>query len=154
MLEESPKSGSEIIKKLNEDFNWAPSCGSIYPLLNSLEKEGLTVSRKDDGKKIYSLTKEAHSVIKKSELEKDELFSALEKSYKLLESVYGIDTSLEQDMLKDMKRGKVPFQELYLETKAIKEELERLQRANKLKKNLVEVKKILKDAGEKLKKIK
>jgi DNA-binding PadR family transcriptional regulator len=153
MLDEKSMSGSEIIQEIEIMLDWKPSCGSIYPLLNSIETEGLTTSKQENGKKIYSLTIKAKKVIKEKDEEKQELIDAMEKSYKLLESVYGFDTTLERDMLEDIKKGQVPFQEIYDESKLIKDELARLQKQKKITKNLKKIKKILIKTAEDLKKI-
>src|SRR6056297_3491444 len=93
LLQQKPMSGSQIIEELNEMMNWKPSCGTIYPMLNKIEQDNLATSQLIDGKKIYSLTKNAKSYIKQEDKEKEELIQTMEKSYKLLESLYEIDTS-------------------------------------------------------------
>ena len=153
MLDKKPMSGSQIISEMEEIMNWKPSCGSIYPLLNTIEQEGLTIARQERGKKIYTLTNDGKKIIQKKDEETEELFLAMEKSYILLESVYGFDTTLEREMLRDMKKGIVPFQNIYEESKLIKDELSRLQKRNKLEKNLAQVKKILRKCANDLKKI-
>lgn len=153
LLQNKPMSGSQIIDELDDLMSWRPSCGSIYPMLNMMEDEGLTASQLIKGKKIYALTNNADSYIKKEDEEKEELIRSMEKSYKLLESLYGFDTSLERDMLKNIKSGVLPFQELFAESKLIKDELARLQKTNKLSKNLDKVKKIFAKTAADLKKI-
>ncbi|MCC7574059.1 PadR family transcriptional regulator [Candidatus Woesearchaeota archaeon] len=153
MLNDKAMSGSEIITEINNLMNWKPSCGSIYPLLNSLETDGLTISNLNQGKKIYSLTAKAKKLVKEKYDEKEELIVAMEKSYKLLESIYGFDTSMEREMLKDIKKGSMPFHEIYDESMFLKEELARIQKKNLLSKNIVEIKNILRKAGNDLKKI-
>ena len=153
MINEKPLSGSEIMQEIEVMMNWKPSCGSIYPLLNTLEKEGLTTSKQENGKKIYSLTNKGTKEIIEKDTEKQELIDAMEKSYKLLESVYGFDTTLERDMLEDIKKGEMPFQEIYKESMELKEEIARLQKQKKLKKNIDKVRAILKKATQELKKI-
>lgn len=50
--------GYEIIRHLEDKSYglWRPSPGSIYPMLQLLEEEGLVSGRDDDGKRIYELT--------------------------------------------------------------------------------------------------
>ncbi|MFP3262097.1 MAG: PadR family transcriptional regulator [Nitrososphaeria archaeon] len=48
-LLESPKNGIEIAYDLVRLLGWKPSPGSLYPLLMSLEREGL-IERTEDGK--------------------------------------------------------------------------------------------------------
>jgi DNA-binding PadR family transcriptional regulator len=55
LLSESPKKGIELIDEISKMTWgwWRPSPGSIYPLLSTLEREGL-VKRLDDGR--YQIT--------------------------------------------------------------------------------------------------
>jgi DNA-binding PadR family transcriptional regulator len=48
-LLESPKNGIQIAYDLVRLLGWKPSPGSLYPLLMSLEREGL-IERTEDGK--------------------------------------------------------------------------------------------------------
>lgn len=153
LLEKESLSGSEIINKINTIFNWTPSCGSIYPMLNSIEKEGLSTSTLKDGKKIYSLTIQGKKAIKEMNKERKELINAMEKSYKLLESVYGFDTNLERDMLEDIKKGDMPFQEIFEESMELKKELIRIKKQKKLSKNASKIKSIINKATADLKNI-
>lgn len=56
ILARSPKNGAEIMASIEEMTQgwWRPSPGSIYPLLNELQAEGL-IQKRDDGR--YELTK-------------------------------------------------------------------------------------------------
>ena len=64
ILNFGPTTGNYISHDIGERTNgkWVPSTGGIYPLLKSLEKDGLVVGNWDDPKKkfrkIYSLTPE------------------------------------------------------------------------------------------------
>lgn len=153
LLQQKPMSGSQIIEELNEMMGWKPSCGSIYPMLNKIEQDNLATSQLIKGKKIYSLTKNAESYIKQEDKEKKELIQTMEKSYRLLESLYEIDTSFDRDMLKNIKSGNLPFQEIIEESQIIKDELARLQKTGKFKKNVNQIKKILTKTGNELKKL-
>ncbi len=56
ILARSPKNGAEIMASIEEMTQgwWRPSPGSIYPLLNELQADGL-IQKRDDGR--YELTK-------------------------------------------------------------------------------------------------
>ncbi|MGC8586606.1 MAG: PadR family transcriptional regulator [Candidatus Micrarchaeia archaeon] len=41
LLGESPKSGAELMDAIESLYEWRPSPGSLYPLLDELESEGL-----------------------------------------------------------------------------------------------------------------
>ncbi len=55
LLSRSPKNGAEIMDSVEEMTRgwWRPSPGSIYPLLESMEQEGL-IKKRSDGR--YELT--------------------------------------------------------------------------------------------------
>ncbi len=58
LLSDGPKHGYELMKKLEERSNgvYRASAGSIYPILQQLDDEGLTVSTQDEGKRVYRIT--------------------------------------------------------------------------------------------------
>ena len=58
VLAEQPRHGYEVIQALEEKTKraWSPSPGSIYPILQMLEDEGLARSTERDGKRVYELT--------------------------------------------------------------------------------------------------
>lgn len=58
LLEDSPKHGYELMRKLEERSGgvYRASAGSIYPTLQQLEDEGLVVSEPSEGKRVYRLT--------------------------------------------------------------------------------------------------
>jgi DNA-binding PadR family transcriptional regulator len=50
--------GYELMRRLEEQAGgrWRPSPGSVYPLMQLLEDEGLVRSTEQDGRKVYDLT--------------------------------------------------------------------------------------------------
>lgn len=60
LLQEKPMNGMEIMNRFNEASHgwWKPSPGSIYPLLETLETEGM-LKKKADGR--YEVTKKFES---------------------------------------------------------------------------------------------
>ena len=56
LLARSPKNGAEIMGAIEEMTQgwWRPSPGSMYPLLNELQREGM-IQKRDDGR--YEITK-------------------------------------------------------------------------------------------------
>lgn len=53
-----PAHGYELMRRLEEQAGgrWRPSPGSVYPLLQLLEDEGLIHGSEADGRKVYELT--------------------------------------------------------------------------------------------------
>lgn len=58
VLVEEPAHGYEVMRRLEARSGgmWRPSPGSVYPLLQMLEDEGLVRSEAKDGTRVYELT--------------------------------------------------------------------------------------------------
>jgi DNA-binding PadR family transcriptional regulator len=58
LLAETPRNGYQIIQELGERSRgvWKPSPGSVYPVLQQLEDEGLVVSTTADVGRMYRIT--------------------------------------------------------------------------------------------------
>jgi DNA-binding PadR family transcriptional regulator len=58
LLADRPMHGYEMIKEIEErsEGAWTPSAGSIYPMLQQLEDEGLIRGEDSDGKRRFALT--------------------------------------------------------------------------------------------------
>jgi DNA-binding PadR family transcriptional regulator len=59
-LLDGPAHGYELMRRLQETAGgrWRPSPGSIYPMLQMFEDEGLIRGRDEDGRRVYELTDE------------------------------------------------------------------------------------------------
>jgi len=62
LVAEGQRHGYDILKVLSER-GWGGGPGSVYPLLNMLEEEGLIIGRDEDGKRVYDLTDEARELL-------------------------------------------------------------------------------------------
>jgi DNA-binding PadR family transcriptional regulator len=60
ILKEKPSHGYEIIRALEDRYYgfYTPSAGTVYPTLQMLEDMGYVKSLEQDGKRIYTITKE------------------------------------------------------------------------------------------------
>jgi DNA-binding PadR family transcriptional regulator len=60
LLAEEPRHGYAIMTELAERSGglWRPSPGSVYPVLQQLQDEGLVTSTDSDGRKVFDLTAE------------------------------------------------------------------------------------------------
>jgi DNA-binding PadR family transcriptional regulator len=60
VLTEGPGHGYDVMSRLEakSDGVWRPSAGSVYPMLQQLEDEGLATSAEQDGKRVYTITDE------------------------------------------------------------------------------------------------
>jgi DNA-binding PadR family transcriptional regulator len=66
-LKDKPSYGYEIMRGLEERFHsfYVPSPGSIYPTLQMLEEMGYVTSSEQEGKKVYTITKEGRKFLDK-----------------------------------------------------------------------------------------
>ncbi len=62
-LLDGPAHGYELMSRLEERTggSWRPSPGSVYPMLQQLEDEGLVKLSEQDGRKTYELTEQGRS---------------------------------------------------------------------------------------------
>jgi len=58
LLAEEPRNGYQIMQEVEERSGgvWRPSPGSVYPVLQQLEDEGLVRSQESDGQRLIELT--------------------------------------------------------------------------------------------------
>lgn len=65
LLAEEPQHGYQLIQGIAEKSEgaWSPSPGSIYPVLQQLEDEGLLTFERVDGRKTATLTDEGRSYV-------------------------------------------------------------------------------------------
>lgn len=77
LLAEQPRHGYDLIRAIEErtDGAWAPSPGSIYPTLQSLQDEGLVQVEEVDGRRTASLTDAGRAWIDDNAPDEERLFA-------------------------------------------------------------------------------
>jgi DNA-binding PadR family transcriptional regulator len=108
-LQKKPKSGYEIISEIKEKTEgaWVPSKGTIYPLLNQLEKEGLIkIKIKEkrsknifmitpEGKKmLLNIKKQGESMMKKFMKFRNLIIDMIEEDSEVLSTMMQIQNSV------------------------------------------------------------
>jgi DNA-binding PadR family transcriptional regulator len=151
---EEPLSGADIAKKINQVYNWNPSPGSLYPQLEIIEKENLATTKIDKNKKIYKITTKGKQELKKLQKNKDTLITYIKKSHALMKEMYGIETNIDEEMLKTLKNQELPFKEIDKELTDLKKEMYRILSSKNFEKNKSEFKKTILKHTKELKKIK
>ncbi|HEU4892676.1 MAG TPA: PadR family transcriptional regulator [Vicinamibacterales bacterium] len=68
IIKDKPRHGYDVIKGIEEKFHglYAPSAGSVYPILQALEDQGFVTSSQEGGKKIYSITADGKKELKEN----------------------------------------------------------------------------------------
>jgi len=156
-LEKNDLSGSELMKKVEKEFGWKPSCGSVYPMLNSLENENLAkVTNSNDKyhKKVYSLTTKGKAEIKKKKSQRNNLADEVVKIHNMVASVYDVNVDKMDAMVNRMKEGKMPFGFVHEEVEELQTEIFRILSNDKLNKNSKKIRKIMRKTITELKSIK
>ncbi len=72
-----PSTGYQIMKACYEKLGYKPSAGSIYPLLKSMEKEGIISSKREGRRVIYSLSNKGRKFFDGIEKIRDEFYKKL-----------------------------------------------------------------------------
>jgi formylmethanofuran dehydrogenase subunit E len=150
-LGEGEKSGYGLMKYIEEHMGHKPSSGSIYPLLEQLKNDGLLALRVEGRKKVYSLTNKGKKVELEIEGKRDEMLAKFQEGFKVISALTGEDMSACEHIMEHVKKGEMPFKEYNPELHRFRMLLFKLH-AN-ASKNKKQVKKILADATQKLRKL-
>jgi len=100
LLKEQGMHGYQMIQELSERSGgaWNPSPGSIYPALQLLEDQGLVVSEKDGGRRVFSLTEtgRAQAEALPEEAPWDEMVTDSDPMRRLRETFHGLMAATSQ----------------------------------------------------------
>src|SRR5215210_3007114 len=79
LLAEQHMHGYQIIQEIAERSGgvWQPSPGSIYPVLQQLEDEGLVLIEQTEGRKVANLTEAGRAYVEENQAELEEVWKAL-----------------------------------------------------------------------------
>ena len=78
------------MKAIEEETGfWEPSTGSLYPLLDSLEKDGLIECVDDTNGKLWKITEQGERTFKESDEAKEELFQGMKRSLFVFANIFG-----------------------------------------------------------------
>ena len=71
LLVEEPRHGYSIMTELAERSGglWRPSPGSVYPVLQQLQDEGLVTAEEADGRKVFALTQAGRDLVQQNPTE-------------------------------------------------------------------------------------
>ncbi len=105
-LLDKPLSGYGLMKRIEEVSGWKPSPGSMYPLLDSLLKEGCLTVKKDGRKKNYFITSKGKEYFNELNQKKDELIDNLASNVRTFDSVFECGIGVFADLLNKLKQGK------------------------------------------------
>ncbi|MFC1769028.1 PadR family transcriptional regulator [Nanoarchaeota archaeon] len=150
-LVHGPLSGYDLMKVIEQHTGWKTSTGSIYPLLDSLTKEGHLTSKKDDRRKVYTITEKGKEYFKEIMKQHNEVLDKFAGSLKVFQSCSGdVGYGMMADMLKKAKEGEAPLKEINPEISQFRTNLFKMYESGQIKKHQSEIKKIIADATRKM----
>lgn len=150
-LDEGPKSGYELMKRMEERIGTKPSPGSVYPLLDQLKKDRLVTFRGDGRAKEYRLTAEGKKRLKIIYEKREECLRGFIGGMKMLSAMTGEDMTFPMAMVDSMRKGVFPFKEINPEWDQLRDALFVMMRKNTLSKNARQVRKIIGNALKEMK---
>jgi DNA-binding PadR family transcriptional regulator len=79
LLDEEPMHGYQLIQEIEERSGgiWQPSPGSVYPVLQQLEDEGLVRIEQTEGRKVANLTEAGRTYVEDNRAELEAAWNAL-----------------------------------------------------------------------------
>ncbi len=149
ILDTKPCSGYAIMKQLNSLTGKKPSSGSLYPLLESMQKEGIVKHSAQGRKKIYTLRIKAKSCM--SEKEKNDAIDDMLQRMRTFDHITDTNISeFAQEILERIKKGERPFDGLEDDFSRYRSALLRLVKENKMDTHKKQIKTIIRAATSKL----
>jgi DNA-binding PadR family transcriptional regulator len=146
LLTKESLTGYLLMKKIGDLIGKKPSPGSIYPLLDELEKAKLITLTKKGRNKIYTITSKGHLAFKSINSKKGEIMDKMYEGMQLLDSLLNENESDNFKMMAEhFKSGDFPINELSPELSKLQAELFNTMQSNDARKTSA-IKKILKDS--------
>lgn len=83
LLDETPRNGYQLMQEIESRSGglWRPSPGSMYPVLQQLEDEGLVRPDGQEGRRVFALTDEGKSYVEERRAELGQPWEAVADSY-------------------------------------------------------------------------
>lgn len=90
LLSEESLTGYGLMKRIEEDTGfWKPSTGSMYPLLQSLEDQGLITHEGEEERKMYSLTERGRAAVAETYQAKTHILESLQRACEVFGRLFG-----------------------------------------------------------------
>lgn len=147
-LRDRSKTGYELMAFIEEKNGKKPSPGSIYPLLKELHQKGFVKVKNEDRKKIYSITVKGRKRIKEIEEERKILKQKHEQLHRIIDELSGKKSQRPLDFeSEEIMRNMDVLHEL-------KEAIKDVINGKEFYTKETEMRKIIKNASKRLKKLK
>jgi len=104
LLSEEERTGYGLMKAIEEETGfWKPSTGSMYPLLQALEEQGLIIQRGEGERKVYCLSERGRRALAEAHQAKAEILEGLQRAYEVFTRIFGEDEA--EDLKTQMAAG-------------------------------------------------
>ncbi|MFT4250722.1 MAG: PadR family transcriptional regulator [Candidatus Woesearchaeota archaeon] len=153
LLLKEAHTGYSLVKHIEENTGWKPSWGSIYPALETLEKEKIITGKTQGRSTQYTLTKKGCEQAKHEHNKSDELLTEIIKRIRILDEILDEDLSVSIAYLEELKTGTNPFLAIQDESEKMKKELYRLFEEQKITTKKKEINTILRKTNQELRKL-
>ncbi len=152
-LGDGPKSGYSLMKFVEEKVGSKPSPGSMYPLLETLSKEGLVEVKGVGRTKEYKLTVEGRHKLENIEEKRNECLQSMLEGMKMMSALTGEDMHFPMAMVESIRKGEMPFKEVNPEWDNLRNQMFVMWKSGSLKQKSAKVKKIISSAFKELKSV-
>lgn len=154
LLLESPQTGYSIAKQTEARTGWKPSWGSIYPLLETLESEGVITGKQKGRSKEYTLTAAGKKTAEKHVSQTQELLGEIIDRLRVMQEFCQEDVAQAITYLKALQQtGENPFAPIEKESLRMRNQLHRLWGAQLVKRRAKDINAALAEATRKLERI-
>ncbi len=150
VLQEEPRSGYDIVKRIKEKTDWEPSYGSVYPQLEKLREEDILEVEQEGRKKIYSLTSEGREKAKESQDRKEEFYEEMKEKIQVMGEIMGEDHQVLLEMIENFKEEKNPLEPVNPELIRFRDKVFRMCLNGTAEEHADEIKQMLRDNLERL----
>jgi DNA-binding PadR family transcriptional regulator len=90
LLGEEGLTGYGLMKRIEAETGfWKPSTGSMYPLLQSLEEQGLITHEGEEDRKTYHLTEQGRTSLADAYRAKTEILEGLKRAFEVFARIFG-----------------------------------------------------------------
>jgi len=154
-LEDKNLSGYDLIKEIYQSTgSWKPSFGSMYPLLKELHSNNLVTFKVINRKKVYSITNLGRKILKETLAASQNVIETMAKEFKMMENICSYNERKHLNLLiHKIHTDKTMFGGVTDEMDRFQRILVTLMTKGKFKSKEEDIKKILNDTIDKLKKI-
>lgn len=129
-LADESLSGYTLVKRIHETTGWKPSFGSIYPLLQHLEKDSHVKVTQQGRSKVYSITDKGALAFKEETSARKNICNTIVEHLRCLASMGDEEAGIMADMLGQTTNNDLPFH-TSPELLQLRKELYRLMKEHK-----------------------